>query len=228
MLRCRTVYPRVCGGTRILSTSVDNTCGLSPRVRGNLCQPGLATRRQGSIPACAGEPSGMGKPMPGHRVYPRVCGGTCRYAGQCRQGVGLSPRVRGNLSHYPYLITYHRSIPACAGEPAKPLGNRKLSGVYPRVCGGTAQADLEIGKEEGLSPRVRGNRESREQGALRYGSIPACAGEPYCWICIRRRATVYPRVCGGTAASKTCRATKAGLSPRVRGNLGWRPLQCTA
>ena len=35
------------------------------------------------------------------------------------------------------------------------------------------------------------------------------------------RCEVYPRVCGGTlmVARRLCRA--GGLSPRVRGNLGW-------
>ena len=47
------VYPRVCGGTpfSILSSG---QWGLSPRVRGNQQPP---PRRNGSIPACAGEPT---------------------------------------------------------------------------------------------------------------------------------------------------------------------------
>ena len=30
------VYPRVCGGTLVLETVLENEAGLSPRVRGNL------------------------------------------------------------------------------------------------------------------------------------------------------------------------------------------------
>ena len=59
------VYPRVCGGT--LRCRFLRGCGpgLSPRVRGNLQLPADACRVAGSIPACAGEPTGrmlLGKP----------------------------------------------------------------------------------------------------------------------------------------------------------------------
>ena len=49
-----------------------------------------------SIPACTGEPTM--RRMWGHmsRVYPRVYGGTSAPPGYNWQGVGLSPRVRGN------------------------------------------------------------------------------------------------------------------------------------
>ena len=54
---CVGVYPRVCGGTMLMSGSVMAVKGLSPRVRGNLDLPPLIVGRGGSIPACAGEPN---------------------------------------------------------------------------------------------------------------------------------------------------------------------------
>ena len=54
------VYPRVCGGTRVLVPPLQEKChfqGLSPRVRGN--QACSARLKLGAPP-----------------VYPRVCGGT--------------------------------------------------------------------------------------------------------------------------------------------------------
>ena len=92
------------------------------------------------------------------------------------------------------------------------------SRVYPRVCGGTSLALWSFGSPQGLSPRVRGNRQERAARVDDPGSIPACAGEP---IEIRTRSIarwVYPRVCGGTARAAPRRARSAGLSPRVRGN----------
>ena len=76
------VYPRACGGTS--------------------CWRGLPRgRRVGSIPAHAGEPLEVigsfraGTPI---RVYPRACGGTYRpLCSDEPSGVGLSPRMRGNL-----------------------------------------------------------------------------------------------------------------------------------
>ena len=113
----RWVYPRVCGGTRLTSTVLSNLRGLSPRVRGN---PRLARhhpRRAGSIPACAGEPPRRrpGRCLP--RVYPRVCGGTLLVPSACSPCVGLSPRVRGNLTSPSRRWSGWGSIPACAGEP---------------------------------------------------------------------------------------------------------------
>ena len=52
-------------------------------------------------------------------------------------------------------------------------------------------------------------------------SIPACAGEPGARGAGRQQQPpVYPRVCGGTAASAASLAARrsSGLSPRVRGN----------
>ena len=51
------VYPRVCGGTIASLTHERYPRGLSPRVRGNLCGGCRCVPRNGSIPACAGEPS---------------------------------------------------------------------------------------------------------------------------------------------------------------------------
>ena len=52
--------------------------------------------------------------------------------------IGLSPRVRGNHARRPDAVHRRRSIPACAGEPAKSDLRQSRRGVYPRVCGGTA------------------------------------------------------------------------------------------
>ena len=55
-------------------------------------------------------------------------------------------------------------------------------------------------------------------------SIPACAGEPAPARAIARTATVYPRVCGGTAVGADVGGGGHGLSPRVRGNRAGRRL----
>ena len=50
--------------------------GLSPRVRGNQALACVSPETTGSIPACAGEPSGEESRPQRCMVYPRVCGGT--------------------------------------------------------------------------------------------------------------------------------------------------------
>ena len=166
------VYPRACGGTHLPEYPAQPCKGLSPRVRGNLPRPN---------PHCKGH---------------------------CK---GLSPRVRGNpCSTTSDGARARRSIPARAGEPspapqypAQPVrvypracgGTPPRTGaqprVYPRACGGTApRISPPCG---GLSPRVRGNRSSRNP-------------------------RVYPRACGGTRLPEYPAQPYKGLSPRVRGN----------
>ena len=209
------VYPRVCGGTNQPRRKANLFEGLSPRVRGNPIGGAIS----GSIPACAGEPVHKSCRTRRIGVYPRVCGGTSQPAGFPRRPTGLSPRVRGNLVSSGQNPTRDGSIPACAGEPLLPIPIRRTIGVYPRVCGGTAQKRRPVGGGGlGLSPRVRGNRHRVREENLNRGSIPACAGEPDSAGCSKTPPQVYPRVCGGTnrAAERYNRAY--GLSPRVRGN----------
>ena len=113
------VYPRVCGGTRAPRDPGYDLLGLSPRVRGNHHHRGRAGRPGRSIPACAGEPGPSSLLLWRVEVYPRVCGGTGQLSHSKVVQQGLSPRVRGN-QHLPTdksLVL--RSIPACAGEPAR-------------------------------------------------------------------------------------------------------------
>ena len=71
-------------------------------------------------------------------------------------------------------------------------------GVYPRVCGGTWHINRGQAPDEGLSPRVRGNRVAAGEIEYLRRSIPACAGEPGGHFVNLSSPEVYPRVCGGT------------------------------
>ena len=212
------VYPRVCGGTRVLARRRRRFGGLSPRVRGNPALLLLGIRLTGSIPACAGEPSANRCPNCNTEVYPRVCGGTPRKTRTVPTQIGLSPRVRGNRWPAGGTKPNRRSIPACAGEPAgidKRPGQRA---VYPRVCGGTTPEGVAHTMRGGLSPRVRGNPTAEWPAKKSPRSIPACAGEPHMRPFHTIVDGVYPRVCGGTARRQCAIISARGLSPRVRGN----------
>ena len=91
--------------------------------------------------------------------------------------------------------------------------------VYPRECGGTDYYRAGCKSDEGLSPRVRGNRASATNAASARGSIPASAGEPPTVGVHDREQGVYPRECGGTLCGPMSHWGQPGLSPRVRGNL---------
>ena len=152
--------------------------GLSPRVRGNPGGVGSGCCVERSIPACAGEPAlAVRLPWPSG-VYPRVCGGTRGRFRLLRRFRGLSPRVRGNQPLRRLRKSRPGSIPACAGEPIHAYTGPNRRGVYPRVCGGTHHGAIVGQADDGLSPRVRGNRAGSGILAHSSGSIPACAGEP--------------------------------------------------
>ncbi len=168
----------MCGGTALLVDWDGDKSGLSPRVRGNPYKGIAGEIGIGSIPACAGEPgwnsAGYGK----YEVYPRVCGGTRPRSRPSSHASGLSPRVRGNRYSPNWTIRSRRSIPACAGEPPADGDCENPLRVYPRVCGGTLLVGLIRPVDNGLSPRVRGNRADNDVERIPQGSIPACAGEP--------------------------------------------------
>ena len=90
--------------------------------------------------------------------------------------------------------------------------------VYPRVCGATLLKAPSESRGQGLSPRVRGNLLPLATSFARYGSIPACAGQPLADLMMTAAFEVYPRVCGATEHSQALRRLPDGLSPRVRGN----------
>ena len=213
----------MCGGTPGKPPGPGPPVGLSPRVRGNRQYHSGQQCFARSIPACAGEPIYRQVRKLPRQVYPRVCGGTESELLEQDGEKGLSPRVRGNRGSNYRPAKVKRSIPACAGEPRPSWLVVRACGVYPRVCGGTADSSMFCWRYSGLSPRVRGNRTRAARCRCRQRSIPACAGEP---IYHNERVwmfKVYPRVCGGTERDRLRLERAQGLSPRVRGNLQRRP-----
>ena len=94
--------------------------GLSPPVRGSPVNGLSDTGILRSIPARAGEP------IPGDWicsltvVYPRPCGGAAAVDSTHTLNEGLSPPVRGSPGLQHHLGALVGSIPARAGEPARP------------------------------------------------------------------------------------------------------------
>ena len=192
--------------------------GLSPRVRGNRIRRLRKRGRVGSIPARAGQPRPTRRTLLDRRVYPRACGATVLTPFVPLIWGGLSPRVRGNLSLPPSLPQRGGSIPARAGQPFCLSRIAITPGVYPRACGATLIRAGVGSRDEGLSPRVRGNLRVPTRVALMAGSIPARAGQPVSRCLVRRRRAVYPRACGATTGCRARSQHAIGLSPRVRGN----------
>ena len=213
------VYPRACGGTVAGDTAMQPADGLSPRVRGNRKRHRSDHEVNGSIPARAGEPSRPLEYDVLDGVYPRACGGTLGCRSSRANTEGLSPRVRGNLQVVIQPIEPGGSIPARAGEPAVDDAADGARRVYPRACGGTRGGAGGPHLHGGLSPRVRGNHHRPHADHPPRRSIPARAGEPNPYAGFLPLTRVYPRACGGTQPNTCYHQARAGLSPRVRGNL---------
>ena len=97
------VYPRVCGGTLLVTLVFMAGTGLSPRVRGNPMAEVPEVETERSIPACAGEPLSSESGVLGVQSWglsPRVRGNRYTRRTRCKNTdvSGLSPRVRGNLA----------------------------------------------------------------------------------------------------------------------------------
>ena len=175
-------------------------------------------RRNGSIPALAGEPyRSRQSPLAGW-VYPRVGGGTTVAKVSTHDVGGLSPRWRGNQPKLISKCSCGGSIPALAGEPVGGGASCTGARVYPRVGGGTGGVPNEPSGIVGLSPRWRGNRPTSDSANGGLGSIPALAGEPVAVTDNGAWQRVYPRVGGGTCSKPAAQLPSSGLSPRWRGN----------
>ena len=155
-----------------------HSTGLSPRVRGILPRIRLHQHRRRSIPACTGNPVRLLRSRMLPPVYPRVYGESRRVL-QVVVGVGgLSPRVRGILARIANAVVGRRSIPACTGNPQRASLGTIRREVYPRVYGESAPMMPAGPAQTGLSPRVRGIRESPQCRHRLLRSIPACTGNP--------------------------------------------------
>ena len=193
-----TVHPRVCGEAALRAPVLRKAPGPSPRVRGSRLRPASCASSTGSIPACAGKPSGSASSRRQGWVHPRVCGEA--YAGNTSIGIpmGPSPRVRGSPRHRPCAAADVGSIPACAGKPAAGFFGMSPSPVHPRVCG-EAHCDADV-------------------QAVERGPSPACAGKPRAAMRRSTRRRVHPRVCGEASMAYSVTEVGVGPSPRVRGS----------
>ena len=173
---------------------------------------------QGPIPACAGQPKNEDHAVAPRWAYPRVCGATYDTKAGQRCSLGLSPRVRGNLSKPEDFNLLFGPIPACAGQPRSGSRQKGHRRAYPRVCGATPALTSSPLSASGLSPRVRGNLLPRPPEKNCPGPIPACAGQPRMDAHCTGPGGAYPRVCGATGLRLSLQGCLRGLSPRVRGN----------
>ena len=152
-----------------------------------------------------------------------MCGGNGHLHQPRPYRSGLSPRVRGKRVEGRYGSIRPGSIPACAGETENDQLVRLHIPVYPRVCGGNDIIVTPRRTAPGLSPRVRGKRQQRNNPGNHRQPIPACAGETRLRFPLNGAAETYPRVCGGNSSGVRLIRPPGNLSPRVRGKRQHKP-----
>ncbi len=169
-------HPRVCGERSSFPSWSCVSCGSSPRVRGTGRMKEFQPGAERIIPACAGNGSVTGWPRVPRSDHPRVCGERARANGPRVRGAGSSPRVRGTAGGESVVVGPPRIIPACAGNGCQPYVPPVPLPDHPRVCGERLEAQDQIKKQDGSSPRVRGTAREDQRHLVILRIIPACAG----------------------------------------------------
>ena len=113
-------YPRSRGATGHGDILIGEYKGLSPLARGNQGHEAKRNRREGPIPARAGQPRARRQAQCLLWAYPRSRGATQCVAHERPQGLGLSPLARGNHSGRQCQNRAAGPIPARAGQPFPP------------------------------------------------------------------------------------------------------------
>ena len=135
--------------------------GLSPRLRGNLAVAGAVTATAGSIPALAGNRDCFESWVRSWRSIPALAGEPGPRPMELQNQKGSIPALAGE----PLFLSARAVIPrvyprACGGTWCResPFHSQR---VYPRACGGTYTLLNIIAGVAGLSPRLRGNLQSK-------------------------------------------------------------------
>ena len=231
-------HPRVCGEHKNCRGGSDEGAGSSPRVRGTQFHHHKHLRRQGIIPACAGNTPleqcmrhalmGSSPRVRGTRtstrplsslkgIIPACAGNTVNESTRISLGCGSSPRVRGTLRCAICRSPARGIIPACAGNTRSRRSCSFALRDHPRVCGEHKLKLVIITQHQGSSPRVRGTLLAEEAHAGKNGIIPACAGNTSAPPRAGRASWDHPRVCGEHFRFNLSNRLTQGSSPRVRG-----------
>ena len=174
--------PACAGNSRSIRNSDLTLRGSSPRVRGTAIVVPCNDPQRRFIPACAGNRVSSEVCDFIRTVHPRVCGEQSIKEFGFLNPVGSSPRVRGTVRGTHPNNTYHRFIPACAGNSQNAFESRRGDTVHPRVCGEQICPYHPIFVSAGSSPRVRGTGAAgmnRADGTRRFrrASVPRTRGD---------------------------------------------------
>ena len=212
-------HPRSRGGNYFDRSGRFPMMGPSPLARGKLVIGQVVDRRQGTIPARAGETWRWRRTRAPARDHPRSRGGNL--SGQERKHLpaGPSPLARGKQLQLDRYIDDAGTIPARAGETKRTSTASSPPRDHPRSRGGNHVLAGQRAECNGPSPLARGKLKSLPNELFMLGTIPARAGET--WQCQGGGAVDrdHPRSRGGNRATSYGVPGRWGPSPLARGKL---------
>ena len=190
-------HPRACGEHWGACASIARRPGSSPRMRGTPDEELFYARRDGIIPAHAGNTGAPPTRTGGTRDHPRACG-EHRVPGAVQDSQqGSSPRMRGTHWCGRVALGGEGIIPAHAGNTSFGCNCTTSPGDHPRACGEHMMRYGTLTLSMGSSPRMRGTL-----SALDWASAAA-------WD--------HPRACGEHQLPAIFHSQRQGSSPRMRG-----------
>ena len=177
--------------------------GPSPRGRGTHEAEDMEKGESRSIPAWAGNTGPRATRRTPRPVHPRVGGEHAQQLTHPLPRVGPSPRGRGTPFRGTSPQHATRSIPAWAGNTARPSKRTRTRPVHPRVGGEHAVSSGKKVQRYGPSPRGRGTHRMGRCRHRQSRSIPAWAGNTGPGRGRRDQGPVHPRVGGEHSSYNT-------------------------
>ena len=166
-------------------------------MRGTHGRRRIHVRRNGIIPAYAGNTPRLSNGGMEQRDHPRVCGEHYTAKGNDGRNLGSSPRMRGTRCITWSPLGSAGIIPAYAGNTWSLHQSKTGLRDHPRVCGEHVRQYGRMHIERGSSPRMRGTQMVDT----------TCTKSP----------RDHPRVCGEHIIELFAQLIHMGSSPRMRG-----------
>ena len=193
--------------------------GSSPRMRGTRSQFTTIDNDGGIIPAHAGNTCIFSTGCTRCWDHPRACGEHELSIPRKFTNSGSSPRMRGTHVIYDGEQILVGIIPAHAGNTAALTARTQVLKDHPRACGEHPSWGPPEPVWTGSSPRMRGTLFRNGDDAIRYGIIPAHAGNTALRKHLRTGRGDHPRACGEHYRVAIAPVELRGSSPRMRGTL---------
>ena len=169
-------HPRECGDdtnhTYITSTGI----GSPPRMRGRQHVMIDIYSERRLTPANAGTTTMQSNDGDNDKAHPRECGDDSASGIFLKHRIGSPPRMRGRPAGRARLAHVCRLTPANAGTTVPTPGLQDHMGAHPRECGDDLLAVVNISRQIGSPPRMRGRPRPIRPRTARPRLTPANAG----------------------------------------------------